>query len=623
MFVLKPKSITLIFLINFLGICLLFHPAMAVSPFQSTMASTYVIDQDGLATVNVRIDLTNQEASTFASQYSVTFGSNRLKNITAQSLTGQTLSTNVDATENQTVINLHFDHPVVGKGKTQSFTLSFQDPDAAQKVGNIVEINLPKLQAEALIDTYQVTLLVPKYFGQPSLVSPKQFTVLPDEVYTKLFFSGDQINHRGITAQFGDRQIYTYTLGYHLQNTTVTPIETQIALPPDTPYQQNYLDFLSIPPLAMKPDLDGNWIATYKLEPKAHIDITAQGKIVTYIKPTIKTPEYNQHLQDYLYEQPYWPVNDEQVKTLAKNYPSASSINEYLVSNFAYDYQRLDNQSTERLGATQALNHPDQALCLEFTDAFITLSRAAGIPARLLTGYAYTENSHLRPLSLVQDVLHAWPEYYEFTSSSWHQIDPTWENTTGGVDYFNQLDLNHVVFAIQGIHSDQPFPAGFYKLESNGTKDVNIQFSTVLPQDNLQFTMSFIQPTLTRLGLAKNAILKIDNHSAITLYNPQPDLTSHTLSLTIPAQPALSLLPYSSQTYPVKWQPKNQGIVDHQVEVKMYGNSQTLSVRISPFGQIFTWPVLALASCLFLGLSALFTRRILVSRRPSKRPLYR
>ena len=38
-------------------------------------------------------------------------------------------------------------------------------------------------------------------------------------------------------------------------------------------------------------------------------------------------------------------------------------------------------------------------------------------------------------------------------------VDPTWGDTTGGVDYYNFFDLNHIVFAYNGKSSEQPPPA--------------------------------------------------------------------------------------------------------------------------------------------------------------------
>ena len=113
---------------------------------------------------------------------------------------------------------------------------------------------------------------------------------------------------------------------------------------------------------------------------------------------------------------------------------------------------------------------------MEFTDLFIALVRAAGIPARELDGYAHTSNTALRPLTLTKDILHAWPEYWD-DRRGWVMVDPTWENTTGGVDYFNKFDLNHFVFAVKGSSSEMPVPAGSYKFSGEDSDDVRVVLS--------------------------------------------------------------------------------------------------------------------------------------------------
>jgi hypothetical protein len=109
------------------------------------------------------------------------------------------------------------------------------------------------------------------------------------------------------------------------------------------------------------------------------------------------------------------------------------------------------------------------------------LTRAAGIPARQAVGYAYTTNTKLRPLSLNTDVLHAWPEYYDRQTGEWKPIDPTWASTTGGIDYYDKLDFNHIVFAYNGYRDDYPYPAGSYKTSENTARSIDVGFAD--PQD--------------------------------------------------------------------------------------------------------------------------------------------
>ena len=57
-------------------------------------------------------------------------------------------------------------------------------------------------------------------------------------------------------------------------------------------------------------------------------------------------------------------------------------------------------------------------------------------------------------------------------------VDPTWGNTTGGVDYFETLDFDHFVFVVKGTSSEYPIPAGGYKfLKDLDKKDVIVSFA--------------------------------------------------------------------------------------------------------------------------------------------------
>src|SRR5205085_322452 len=146
----------------------------------------------------------------------------------------------------------------------------------------------------------------------------------------------------------------------------------------------------------------------------------------------------------------YWQTNDPAIKALGQELKTPKDIYEYVVKTLSYDFTRVTDDKP-RLGAALALKNPTSAVCREFTDLFIAIARSAGIPAREVDGFAYTENAKQRPLSLVKDILHAWPEYYDTNKKTWVMVDPTWGSTTGGIDYFQVLDLDHFAFAIKGI----------------------------------------------------------------------------------------------------------------------------------------------------------------------------
>jgi len=530
-------------------------PAVAASEFSTDFVTTYSVDTNGTTQVDQDITLTNKISNVYATEYALEIGSTRLEDIKVQTIDHQEIPHQITQTENTTAIALTFPDKVVGKNQSHHFTISYTNHDVAVHNGKVLEVNIPKVNNIDDINSFSIKLLVPQYYGQPSVVTPKTYQYLQQGNYNLLVFDKNAITTRGITALFGDQQVFDFNLKYHLENTTVNDGITQIALPPDTPYQKLYYQSLDPEPLSISQDGDGNWLATYTIKPKERLDVTATGQAVLYLKPTIDLPHQNADLSLYLTEQPYWPVNDPQIKELAASLKTPQAIYQYLVDNFSYDYSRLDT-SIDRLGALKAIQSPGNVICQEFTDTFITLARAAGIPARELNGFAYTENSKLRPLSLVQDVLHSWPEYYDATSKNWIPVDPTWGNTTGGVDYFSTLDLNHFVFVIHGLNSSTPYPAGYYKLEDVNSKDVLVTFSSTEPVPTTNISSELEPNPLGLLGFPISQSLHLHNHSNIAFYHTSVDLASQDFVLTSPQQLSIdTLLPFTSTTLSLKLKP--------------------------------------------------------------------
>jgi hypothetical protein len=107
------------------------------------------------------------------------------------------------------------------------------------------------------------------------------------------------------------------------------------------------------------------------------------------------------------------------------------------------------------------------------------------IPAREINGYGYTKNRAVQPQNTTTDTLHAWPEYWSDTEKNWISVDPTWGNTTGGVDYFNKLDFSHITFVRHGLEDSYPLPAGAYKSNPE-SKYVQVEVAEDMPTENIE-----------------------------------------------------------------------------------------------------------------------------------------
>lgn len=519
-----------------------------IGDFTTRLESTYVIDEAGDATVLKRFSIRNNTSLHYISDYQITLGSTSIGDIEAYSDQESNIPVQIVSRENTTTIRLDFSEPVVGLGNEKEFTLRYTNNDITQLVGRVLELNIPKLYDTTFIDDYRVIIRVPVEFGQPTAVNPSTKRISSDQNYTIVEYAHKQANNESIAIMFGEYQLFDLSLRYNLENPTITPIITQIALPPDTAYQKMYYHRIVPKPESVELDSDGNWIATYELEPRARTVVTVTASVQTFIEPMMPAARDFDNLEPYLASQPYWPVDNPRVVALAKELETAENIYQFLVENLTYDYSRVDHATTSRMGGLWILDNPQHALCLEFTDAFISLARAAGIPARLLTGYAYTQNELLRPRSLLQEVLHAWPEYFDVEQEKWIPIDPTWGHTTGGIDYFNQLDFNHIVFAIQGLSSERPYPAGYYKFEAQESRDVLVSYNNQSPEELVQIYAQAQKPFWTQLGLSNSYDILLTSQSNVALYDLNFEILSEDATFETEAYVPV-LIPFGSASF--------------------------------------------------------------------------
>lgn len=519
-------------------------PVHAVGEFATNYNVDYRVETSGRTRARMAVELVNQLSNIYASEFALSIGSTNLTEISLQTPTGP-IEPKVATGNKTTNITVIFPEKVLGKDKSQQFTLEFTTTDFARRLGNVWELSIPKLAKSEDLTSYNLTLTIPSIFGQAATLTPTPTSQTSADGMTVFRFNSESLYQSGISATFGREQWYDFNLDYHLNNPNFYPVETEIALPPDTAWQQVLYQTLEPPPVNIRVDPDGNWLATYKLGASANLDVVATGSATLYLQPRSDYPwGFNQNV-DYLKPLKYWESDQERIKTLAGKLTTPRQIYDYVVNNLIYDYGRL-GESTTRLGAANALDNQDSALCMEFTDLFIALARASGIPARAANGYAYTDNSSLRPLSLKQDVLHAWPEYYDRTRELWLPIDPTWGNTTGGVDYFAQTDLNHFTFVILGQDSSYPIPAGAYKTNDQPAKNVAVNFGrSVLSDPRVEVEFNLPRESLAGVNLSGKIIVK--NTGNVALYKLPLELTTQFLKAK-PLSWEIAFLPPKSQT---------------------------------------------------------------------------
>lgn len=528
----------------YLLICLfvyLFIPtpkAQASGEFQADYAVEYSIAPTGTTIVTQQVTLTNTLTNLYARQYSIVFDTTHIKNIVAYD-TGGPITPTISQKDGKTEILLTFNTQVTGVGKQFTFTLRFENDDIAKKLGSIWEVSIPGVADSTDLSTYFVTLLVPPSFGNVAYMSP---IPAADKRWSK-----EQMTHGGIVIAYGSQQSFSVDLTYYLENTRVTPLRTEIALPPDTAFQTVTINSLDPKPETIDRDPDGNWLAQYTLGPRESRSVAARLVVTTHITPKSDWKEPNSDMSPFVKASRYWQTEDTQIQTLAKTYTTPRAIYDYVVSTLSYSYARV-NQNPIRKGALAALQDPTSAICMEFTDLFIALARAAGIPARENVGFAYTTNTKLRPLSLVADILHTWPEYYDREKHLWIPIDPTWADTTGGVNYFDTLDFNHITFAIQGTSPDYPYPAGFYRQPGKETRDVAVSITQPPSLEEPVLVVSFEFPATVIAGLESRGQVLVKNSGKrgvqsvrISVQSSPVDVATYRVVDTIPPSSTITI----------------------------------------------------------------------------------
>ncbi|MBI4091382.1 transglutaminase domain-containing protein [candidate division WWE3 bacterium] len=439
--------------------------------------------------VTQKLKITNLTNKIFASLYKLTINNLKIYDVEAKD-DKEPLKTEITVSGDSTAIKVTFNNQVIGEGKDLKWELKFKTKDIAIKNGRILDINIPKISNLSGINDYNVRLVVAEEFGPEIYINPNPLSQ-KDGSYA---FGFDQVKASAITASFGKNQIFNFKLGYHLTNATNFPKKTEIALPPDIlGRQQVYLKNISFKPENVLMDGDGNLIATYILPPRGdlRIELTGYAKILNGEINPLSGGKLNaiprNLIKNYTKEQKFWETSDPKIIKIAKNLKNtdkntvenAKAAYDFTIKNLSYQSEKSLSESVERLGALQALSQPNNAICMEFVDLFVSLTRAMGIPAREINGFAYAKNFPLTPVSINLkggDILHSWAEFYD-PNLGWIQVDPTW-GSTSGTNYFEKLDTNHFAFAIKGLSSEEPLPAGSYKTPADRFPQIDVSFAS-------------------------------------------------------------------------------------------------------------------------------------------------
>lgn len=523
----RRTTLALIIILSIFGI--LTKSVYAGEEFDTEYLVTYDVSNTGETLITQDITITNKKNSIFATSYSLVIKQMHIFDVKGSDSDGP-LEIDVIETDTETQLDVKFNDQIVGEGRKYNWQLQYKSNEISSQVGEVWNAHIPKVDMIDTVKSYDVVLKVPKNFGPELFISPMAQSKEENTNYVSYKYNKDTLGNTGITASFGKYQILNYKLNYRLRNDSSLTAYQEVALPTDIAgRQQIFIRKLEPRPEKIKLDEDGNLLTTYKLSPRQEIEIELIGSVRISGKQI--QPEFGGNIKKipsdlalkYTVSTDYWEVDSKPIKELSNTlYDSSKTVSEnaynvynYITNNFEYDFEVINKEFVERKGALKTLTDDSPSACMEFTDLFIAVTRAMGIPARELDGFAYTVETNKKPLSINLkggDLLHAWPEYYD-PNFGWVPIDPTW-GTTSGIDYFTKLDTNHFAFVVKGVDSEYPYPAGTYKIDGN-EKQVEVDFAIDIDE-------SIFEGHLTKYA-KDNLLNKLFNKFGFTKVNAYND----------------------------------------------------------------------------------------------------
>ena len=259
------KNISKISIITFLFLLIFPKNVFAKEDFKTTLITKYEVNTEASANVTFDYTIENLKSEILAKEFHVNFTYLKPKNLNVTE-NGKELKFNLTEEQNSYYAKIIFDDDLYGKGKKRNFQINFTEDNISKRTGNILEISIPKINSTD-IDVFENHLIIPTSIGPLAYVTPSNYERNENGESFVFVFKGQNSFDSGIKAAFGEFQVFEFNLNYNLKNESTKSQNLDIAVPPDTPYQNVYLTKLSSDPAKSRKDEDGNWLLSFKLKP--------------------------------------------------------------------------------------------------------------------------------------------------------------------------------------------------------------------------------------------------------------------------------------------------------------------------------------------------------------------
>lgn len=395
-------------------------------------------------------------------------------------------------------------YPLSVTGKDKEIVITYNSYALTSKTGAVYDMYIPsfskdfEFETEKLSLSIDTTVVVPKRFGDINFVTPEG-KIKENDTNRVITYTREDLTGVISWVQIGTTQYYEFEIIQPFSasgDSSFFENEYEILIPRDIdagPLEQRvFYSDISPNPEYVREDEEGNLIATFKLPSNEGGTIIIRGYIEVRDN---KQPEISNagSLSDipasilgaYTGSAEYWEVEAPDIQQVASELKGdKTDVYNILETTYSYVVDLIDYSEVKRFGLNErqgALKtlQGGAAVCMEYSDLFIALMRAQGVPARAAFGYGYDPRT-----TNGVDTAHQWAEVYIPTLEEWVLVDTTWGETgsaiVGG-------DLNHFYKYVAAKSPQEPAP-------------VSVKFfGDLAPLSEEDFTISAASepPTLT------------------------------------------------------------------------------------------------------------------------------
>lgn len=433
-------------------------------------------------------------------------------------------------------------------GQTYTIRLKYSSYGLIIKSGALRDMYVPAFaktyvfEDEQSIEKVTTKVVIPKSLGDINFIRPVA-NIQQDGSNNVINFTQEDLTGATAWIQIGTTQYYTFNIEQPYIATSSIPIvynQYKIILPRDITSgpitQKVFFTGISPEPFSTEVDSDGNLTATFRVPVNEEGVIKVSGYAVLTQNNSIdfvNSGNIDQISSELITQNTsaakYWESDSSEIEDLAKTL-KGNETNVYNLVESAYQYVvgKIDYSEVKKFGLNQrqgalATLQGGAAVCMEYSDLFIAILRAMGIPARAAFGSGYSALDGLT--SSTNTVNHQWAEVYIPSIKSWVGVDTTWgengDTLIGG-------DLNHFYTHVASVDPETPSSTEAVLYGRGGTfkdRTINVAAQSTKPTEDSLTEEQLTARYPTRQG-SDNFLENVLTGASLFFYNINKSINS-------------------------------------------------------------------------------------------------